>query len=81
MLCEKLDLPLSVVGDLSYMEILGNSKVVLDGCKGVLEYSEESVCLNLSRGTIRFCGSGLCLRALNFEQAIINGQINTIEFR
>ena len=80
-MCEKLDLPLSVVSDLSYMEILGNSRVVLDGCKGILDYDDDSVCLSLSKGTVRFSGDGLCFRALNCEQAVISGKIFTIEFR
>lgn len=81
MMCESLDLPLSVVSDLSYMEILGNNRVVLDGCKGILDYDDDSVCLSLSKGTVRFSGDGICFRALNCEQAVITGKIYTIEFR
>ncbi|MBQ7654054.1 MAG: YabP/YqfC family sporulation protein [Clostridia bacterium] len=81
MFCEKLELPLSVVGDLSYMEVLGNNRVVLDGCKGVLEYTQDCICLSLSKGTIRFSGIDLCFKALNFEQAVISGKIYCIEFR
>lgn len=70
-----------MVEDLSYMEILGNSRVVLDGCKGIVEYADESVCLGLSKGTVRFCGDELCFKALNCEQAVITGKIYSIEFR
>lgn len=80
MLCEKLDLPLSVVEDLSYMEVLGNSRVVLDGCKGVLDYNESNVRLSLSKGTILFRGDDLCFKALSNGQAVIAGNIMTIEF-
>lgn len=80
MLCEKLDLPLSVVEDLSYMEVLGNSRIVLDGCKGVLDYGESLVRIGLAKGTVQFCGDNLCFKALNNGQAIIEGNIITIEF-
>ena len=79
-LCEKLDVPLSVVENLSYMEMLGNRKVVIDGCLGVLDYSDCSVKLSLAKGTILFCGNNLCFKALNNGQAVIAGEISTVEF-
>ena len=79
-LCEKLDVPMSVVDDLSYMEMLGNKKVVLDGCKGVLDYNDTAVRLLLSNGTILFYGDDLRFNALSNGQAVIAGTIMTIEF-
>ena len=79
-LCEQFDLPLSVVENLSYMEILGNKRVVIDGCKGILEYTENDIRLSLPRGSILFRGSGLCFKTLSNGKAVISGSIALIEF-
>lgn len=77
---EELGLPRTLVAGLNYMEMLGNREAVIDGCKGILDYSDDKIKLNLGDRTICFSGSGLCIKALSCEQAVITGIICTIDF-
>jgi len=79
-LSEELGLPRSVTSGLNYMEMLGNKEAVVDGCKSILDYSDDKIKLNLGNKTICFCGSDLCIKALSCEQAVITGTICSIEF-
>lgn len=79
-LCRKLGLPMTVVEDMSYMEMIGNSQAVIDGCKGILGCEKDKICLSLSKGKISFLGDELEIKALSSEQAVVTGKIITVEF-
>lgn len=77
---EELGLPKTVTQGLNYMEMLGNREAVVDGCKGILDYSEEKIKINLGNRAMCFSGSELCIKSLGREQAVISGNIYTIDF-
>ena len=79
-LSEELGLPRTITAGLNYMEMLGNKEAVIDGCKGILDYSDDKIKLNLGNKTICFLGSNMCIKALSDEQAVITGTICSIEF-
>ncbi|MEG0854252.1 MAG: YabP/YqfC family sporulation protein [Angelakisella sp.] len=62
------------------VELLQNRQAVVDGCKGVLEYSDSCIRLSSDRLILRFTGKGLLLRTFNSTSAIVEGQIATVEF-
>lgn len=78
--CEQIGLPATVTEGLCYLEMLGNREVILDGCKGIAEYADDKIKLNLCRNTISFSGEDLRIKSLNGEQAIICGNIISVEF-
>ena len=79
-LLDNLGIPKTIAENLSYIEMLGNKQVIIDECQSIIDYNDEKIKLNLSRGTVCFIGSGLKIKALNFEQAVICGNIASIEF-
>lgn len=77
---EELDLPKIVMPDVAHIELSGNREAIIDGCKGVLDYDDQSIRLNTGRTIVRFTGSDLTMRALTLEQAVISGTILSIDF-
>ena len=77
---ENLDVPKALISSQYHLEMFGNFQAIIDGCKGILEYDEEKIKLNLGKTTIRFCGSNLSIKSLTFEEAIIIGTIISVDF-
>lgn len=75
-----LDVPKALISSDYHLEMFGNFQAIIDGCKGILEYDDEKIKLNLGKTTIRFCGSNLSIKSLTFEEAIIIGTIISIDF-
>lgn len=63
-----------------YIEMVSNTCVLIDGCKSVLIYEDGLIKLNLGKNTVSFCGTGLTIRSLSMEQAIVEGFIVSVEF-
>lgn len=62
------------------VELLGNRQAVVDGCKGIIEYSDSCIRLSTSRLILRFTGTGLEIRALTDSSAIVEGTILSVEY-
>lgn len=63
------------------LELTGNREAVLEGCKGVLEYSPACVRVNTGGMIVTFRGRELALRCISPSALIINGCINAVEFK
>ncbi len=55
-------------------------EVLIEGSKGIIEYSEKTVRLNSGNFILKFCGDSLCIRALTTDEIIITGDILLFEF-
>lgn len=75
-----LELPLDLVAGTAHLEFSGNREVIIEGCRGILEYDEDIVCIDAGKMTVRFMGRGLELRNFTDHSAIINGFILSVEF-
>ena len=62
------------------VELLSDREAVVDGCKGVLEYEECLIRLNIGDGQVKFTGQKLLIRSLSANQAQIEGCIESITF-
>ena len=62
------------------VELLSDREAVVDGCRGILEYSE--CCIRLCTGavTVRFTGEGLQMRNFGSLGAVVEGRIRSVEF-
>lgn len=74
------DLPKTAFKGYAQTELISNTEARIDGCKGIIEYSEEKISLNLGNVCAEFCGSQLVLRLFESEQAVINGCFSAINF-
>ncbi|MDD3229710.1 MAG: YabP/YqfC family sporulation protein [Oscillospiraceae bacterium] len=62
------------------LELAGNREATVDGCGGVLVYTQEVVCIRYGRGVLRFTGRGLSLHSLEARSLIISGYITDIAY-
>ncbi len=77
---KNLDLPADTLPGYAHIELCGNREASVEGCKGVLEYSDCMVSLNTGKLTVKFCGSDLTITAMQDGNAVINGIITCIDF-
>lgn len=61
------------------VELLENRQAIVEGCRGVLEYSDCCIRLSANRLILRFCGSGLLLKSYSRSSAIVEGNIEKVE--
>lgn len=79
-ICEALELPEEAVRNCSNIEIVSNCCATVEGCKSVMEYDESVIKLNLGKVSVKFCGSGLTIKSLTAQQAMLEGEIISVEF-
>lgn len=75
-----LELPVGSLSGCANIEMLGNRRVVIDGCQGIIEYGDDIVRLSTTSGVLRFTGRSLSLNCLTQDSAVIEGFILSIEF-
>ncbi len=77
---QRPELPDGVLANTTYMEIDGDKRVIMAGCKGICHYSEECVSLRTVNGAVSVYGCGLEMGCLSSDGAIVTGRLQRIEF-
>ena len=62
------------------IELYGNKRMIVLDCKYVVDFSEESVVLNLGNLNMKVRGDNLLISSFCFGQTDITGEIVSIEF-
>lgn len=75
-----MQLPPGALFGTAHFEINGNREVIVDGCKGVLEYDETKVRINTGKMVTSFLGRRLTIKCLTSDSLIVEGFITSIEF-
>ncbi len=75
-----LEVPLSAFGGIPSLELTGNREMTVEGCKGVLEYDEDVVKLNLGKMILQVRGRDLNIKGLTDDSAVLEGYFLSIEF-
>ena len=70
---QALELPPGALSNSARLELCGNRRVVIEGCRGIQAYEEDQIRLSTTSGTIRFMG-------LTDDSAVITGYILSVEF-
>ncbi len=82
--CERaertLGLPTGVLTSGVRLEITDNRRAVIEGCKRIVRYEEDEICVATATGCVRFRGRGLCMAARTGEQAVVTGKLLSIEY-
>ncbi len=63
-----------------HIEVSDSNQAVVEGCKGVLSYSNEFIRLGCGGRTVSFSGQNLEIRCLSVSTAVVTGQITSIQF-
>ena len=61
-------------------EMFGNSELILENHKGILEYGTELIRINCDKMTVKIEGEGLSLIAMNSSAISIKGNILSISY-
>lgn len=75
-----LELPAGTLGGGARIELLSNREATVDGCRGILDYSDEAVRLNVGNGSVTFFGRDLMIKTLSDREAVLAGHIQRVEF-
>lgn len=79
-MAQLLSLPSDAILGSSKIEILSDKRVLVFNHEGIIEYSEEQVCINTKSRTLKIGGSELLVAAMNRTGLKITGNIKTLEF-
>lgn len=84
-LWERLSRQTDLQGELfpgqSLVELLGQGRVLIEGHRGIVEYSRERIAVKVSFGFVVVRGTCLCLRCMQRQQLVICGKIAGIDLR
>lgn len=73
-------LPICSSLDFAHFEVNSNREVIIEGCKGILQYDENIIRVNMGKMITAFCGRKLSVKCLNPDSLIVIGFITSIEF-
>ena len=71
---------IDVFREKSNIEIVGNTYAVIEGSKGVLEYSDKIIRIALTGFSVAFLGRRLKLKCISATSLEIEGVFTNIEF-
>lgn len=75
-----LELPSGALSGAARIELSGNRRAVVEGCRGILEYEDGIIRLNTTSGVIRFIGRDLSMNCLSEDSAVVTGFILSVEY-
>lgn len=62
------------------MEVEGDRRAILSGCRGILSYTEDHIRLRVSTGAVSIYGQGLEMGCMTVDGATVSGRLQRIEF-
>ncbi len=81
---EKNQLKNKIIGEMfrdePRIELTGNREIIIDGCKGVVEYTENNIRISLLENVLSLSGDNLLIQSFDNDVVIINGKISDIDF-
>lgn len=77
-LADSMDMAEESFPGVPVIEIAGDRRVLIEGHKGVTEYSCEQIRINVQKGTVCICGDKLELIKMTREQLVISGWIESV---
>lgn len=63
-----------------HIEMKSNRKITVEGCRGIEEYDENVIRINVSKMLISFFGRDMQIRCLTSDALVITGFVTGIEF-
>ena len=63
-----------------HIEIFSNTKIILNGCLGVFEYTDSYIKLKLSKGALILCGANFNIAFFENQSITVAGKISSVEF-
>jgi sporulation protein YqfC len=60
--------------------LYGNKQAIIEGCKGVVDYCEEFLKLDLGKLVLKISGRDLVIESYVYEELELKGEIVSVEF-
>lgn len=77
---DSLDIPKTALPGVAQIELSGNREALVDGCCGILQYTDTAIRLSTGSLIVRFTGSDLRVCAMQSGQIRITGLFAAIDF-
>ena len=79
-LAERLTLPGELIPGQGKLTLNGGRQALVEGQRGLLEYTAERIVVSFGREKLALMGDGLTIRAMNAGELLISGRIRTAEW-
>ncbi len=79
-LAERLDLPEELLPGRGRLTLDGGRQALVEGQRGILEYTPERIAVSFGREKLTLSGDGLRIKAMNAGELLITGRIRTAEW-
>lgn len=63
-----------------HTQVFSNQKVVIEGCRSIVEYQENYIKLKFKKGFFNIIGTEFIITEFDNEKIVIKGIITSIEF-
>ena len=63
----------------SVVELLGDSRVLVEQHKGVTVFGGEQICIRLKFGILQICGSQLQVEKMSSDFLVVTGKIDSLK--
>lgn len=77
---EMFELPKEITLNMPNMNLIGDSQMLVENHRGIIEYTPNLIRVNSTVGVIKVQGDQLNLRNIAAEDIMITGKIKSIEF-
>ena len=79
-LAERLELPEELLPGQGKLSLCGGRQALIEGYRGILEYTPERIAVSMGRETLSLTGDNLRLQAMNAGELLITGRIRAAEW-
>ena len=79
-LAERLELPGELLPGTGRLTLSGGRQALVEGQRGILEYTAERIVVSFGREKLRLMGDGPRLSAMNAGELLIHGRIRSVEW-
>ena len=70
----------TLINDYKY-SVFGGHTVVVEGHKGIVDYTTEQVTLAVGKSLLRICGNNLHIKCLEKHFAVVTGKVLSVEVK
>lgn len=77
---DMLEIPSDIILDLPKVVLVGDLQVFIENHRGIVEYSAESVRVNVGDYEVAVSGEGLLLRNILPDEICLEGRIKSVQF-
>lgn len=72
--------PEELIVESSRIILQSNREAVVEGCLGIVQYTEEFIQLQMKKMQVKFYGRNLSINCFNTENVLITGEFQRIEY-